>query len=131
MKITKILLGLALVCSLGNAKEVVKSSMAIMEQGMSQIQKGFLNNNTALILEGVKLVKKGNLMFSNKELIKKHLPADKKHLTNIAESQSKRISLDVTVLELNLENKSYIDAANAYSDMLNACSRCHSIVRSW
>ena len=131
MKITKILLSLALVCSLGNAKEVVKSSMSIMEQGMSQIQKGFLNNNTALILEGVKLVKQGNLMFSNKELIKKQLPADKKHLTNIAVSQSKRISLDVTVLELNLENKSYIDAANAYSDMLNACSRCHSIVRSW
>jgi len=52
-------------------------------------------------------------------------------MTNIAENASKRIALDVIVLEENLKNKAFIKAANAYSDMLNACSSCHSIVRNW
>ena len=50
---------------------------------------------------------------------------------NIAENASKRITLNVTELESSLKNKAYISAANSYSDMLNACSSCHSIVRNW
>ena len=56
---------------------------------------------------------------------------NKKHMANVAENASKRIALDINVLELNLDTKSYVNAANAYSDMLNACSSCHSIVRNW
>ena len=44
---------------------------------------------------------------------------------------SQRISLEINVLELSLDEKAYVNAANAYSDMLNACSKCHSIVRAW
>ena len=36
-----------------------------------------------------------------------------------------KISLDLNVLELNLDDKAFVNAANAYSDMLNACSSCH------
>lgn len=52
-------------------------------------------------------------------------------MANVAENASKRIALDINVLELNLDDKAYVNAANAYSDMLNACSSCHSIVRNW
>ena len=102
-----------------------------MEKGMTQIQQGFLNNNIGLIKEGTKLVGEGNAMFSDKEVIAKYLPKNKKHMANVAENTSKRIALDVNVLDLNLDAKAYVNASNAYSDMLNACSRCHAIVRNW
>ncbi|RXJ87460.1 hypothetical protein [Arcobacter sp. CECT 8985] len=131
MRLGKLLLLSALIVTLSNAQDIMQKSMATMEKGMSQIQQGFLNNNIKLIDNGTKLVKKGNKLFSNKEIIEKYLPANKKHMINVAEYTAKRISLDITVLQLNLENKAFLNAANAYSDILNACSRCHSIVRNW
>ena len=109
----------------------MQKSMSLMDQGMTQIQKGFINSNIALIKDGVKLVEEGNALFSDTKVIKEYLPKDRKHMINVAENASKRISLDINVLELNLDDKAYVNAANAYSDMLNACSRCHSIVREW
>lgn len=131
MKILNILTAIALTISVASAQDVMQKSMSLMEQGMTQIQKGFLNNNLELIRSGSKLVKEGNSLFSDKKVIAQYLPKDKKHMVNVAENAAKRIELDVNVLELNLDDKAYINAANGYSDILNACARCHSIVRSW
>jgi hypothetical protein len=118
MKIVKLLAVGLLSVSLANAQDVMQKSMSMMEEGMTQIQQGFLNNNVKLIENGAKL-------------IAQYLPAEKKHLANHASNVSKRIALDVNVLSLNLEEKAYIKASNAYSDILNACSSCHAIVRNW
>ena len=131
MKLLNILTAVVLTVTIASADDVMKKSMSLMEQGMTQIQQGFLNNNIDLIRSGSKLVKNGNSLFSDKKVIAQYLPENKKHLVNVAVNAAKRIDLDTTVLELNLDEKAYINAANAYSDMLNACSRCHSIVRSW
>ncbi|MAC83822.1 hypothetical protein [Arcobacter roscoffensis] len=131
MKLAKLLVACTLAFGVANAQDVMQKSMSIMEQGMTQIQKGFLNNNLELIKEGSALVKQGNELFSEKKVIENYLPQNKKHLVNVAAAASERISLDLNVLELNLDEKAYLSAADAYSDMLNACSRCHSIVRSW
>ena len=131
MKLVKILVASSLLVVAANANDVMQKSMSIMEKGMTQIQQGFLNNNLNAIKDGVKLVKEGNELFSDKKVITSYLPENKKHMVNVAENASKRISLDINVLELNLDNKSFVNAANAYSDMLNACSSCHSIIRNW
>ena len=78
-----------------------------------------------------RLVKEGNDLFSDKKVISSYLPENKKHMANVAANASTRISLALNVLEVNLDDKAYVNAANAYSDMLNACSSCHSIVRNW
>lgn len=131
MKLTKLMLAGILSVSIASANDVMKKSMAMMEQGMTSIQTGFMHNNEALIREGLKLVKDGNAMFSDKKVIANYLPEKRKHMANVAENQAKRISLDVSVMELNLDEKAYIRATNAYGDILNACSKCHSIVRDW
>ena len=131
MKLLKILAALALTVSIASAQDVMQKSMNIMEQGMNEIQKGFLHNSIELIKSGTEKVKNGNKLFSDEKVISQYLPQNKKHMSNIAANAAKRITLDATVLELNLDNKAYVDAANAYSDMMNACARCHSIVRSW
>ena len=131
MKLGKLLLSSILLVGALNAQDVMQKSMLTMEQGMTKIQKGFLNNNVELIKEGSLLVKEGNELFSETKVIKNYLPNDKKHMVNVAANSSKRIALDINILELSLDDKAYLNAANAYSDMLNACSKCHSIVRSW
>lgn len=130
MKLTKI--AMAAVLSIGFAHaDPMTQSMNIMQQGIEQVQFGFINNNEKMIRDGLEQIKKGNTMFSDTALIKKYLPADKKHMVNVAENASKRIHLDANVIELNLDDKAYTKAAEGYSDMLNACSRCHGIIRSW
>ena len=131
MKLAKLIIAATLFVVAANANDVMQKSMSTMEKGMTQIQQGFLNNNLGLIKEGTKLVKEGNTLFSDKKVIAEFLPDNKKHMANVAENASKRISLDIAELEANLDNKAYVNAANAYSDMLNACSSCHSIVRNW
>ena len=131
MKLVKLLIATTLFITAANANDVMQKSMSTMEKGMTQIQQGFLNNNLDSIKAGVKLVKEGNELFSDKKVISQYLPENKKHMANVAENASKRIALDINVLELNLDDKAYVNAANAYSDMLNACSSCHSIVRNW
>ena len=131
MKLSKIIMAGLLSVTIASANDTLTKSMAIMQEGIQQVQYGFINNNEDVIKEGLKTIKKGNAMFSDETLITKSLPADKKHMANVASKASKRITADATIIELNLDDKAYTKAAEGYSDMLNACSRCHSIVRSW
>lgn len=131
MKLKNILLAGIMTASFATASDVMKDSMSTMQTGMTQVQQGFLNNDVKSIREGIELIKKGNANFSDVKVIKQYLPENKRHMINVAENQAKRIALDVTVLELNLEDKAYVNASNAYADIMNACSRCHAIVRSW
>ena len=117
--------------SFASANDVMKNSMNIMQKGMEEVQFGFINNNSDLIKSGLAQIQKGNEMFSNESVIAKYLPNDKKHMVNVAVNASKRITADTTIVELNLDDKAYTKAAEGYSDILNACSRCHGIVRSW
>lgn len=131
MGLKKLIVASAILFTAASANDVMMKSMSQMENGMVEIQKGFLNNNIELINKGLKSVKEGNALFSDEKVIAKYLPENKKHLVNVAKNASERIKLSSSVLELNLEEKAYINATNAYSDMLNACSRCHALVRNW
>jgi len=129
MKLTKIAMAAVLSIGFAHADPMTKA-MNIMQQGIEQVQFGFINNNEKMIRDGLAQIKKGNTMFSDKALIKKYLPADKKHMVNVAENASKRIHLRANVIELSLDDKAYTKAPEGYSDMLNACSRGHGIIRS-
>ncbi|MGB5793339.1 hypothetical protein, partial [Poseidonibacter sp.] len=98
---------------------------------IEQVQFGFINNNEKMVREGLAQIKKGNVMFSSESLIKASLPENKKHMVNVAVNASSRIAADTTIIELNLDDKAYTKAAEGYADMMNACSRCHGLVRSW
>jgi len=131
MKLSRILMAGILSVTFATANEALSTSMNIMQKGIEQVQFGFINNNEQMIREGLKAIQKGNTMFSDESLIAKSLPENKKHMSNVASNASKRIAADATIIELNLDDKAYTKAAEGYSDMLNACSRCHSIIRSW
>jgi hypothetical protein len=131
MKISKILMAAVLSAGIASANDVMKNSMHIMQGGIEKVQFGFINNNADMIREGLVEIKKGNMMFSDEKVIAKYLPKDKTHTVNTALLASTGIGLDINIIEGNLDEKAYTKAAEGYSDMLNACSRCHGIVRSW
>ena len=111
--------------------KILKKSMGMMQAGMEQVQAGFINNSEEAIKAGLKQIQEGNALFSDKNTIAKYLPSSKTHMVNTAINASKRIHADTTIIELNLDDKAYTKAAQGYSDMINACSRCHGLVRSW
>ncbi|MEA3513449.1 MAG: hypothetical protein U9R37_07580 [Campylobacterota bacterium] len=131
MKLTKILIATFLAFGIVSANDTMTKSMKIMQDGIEKVQYGFINNNAEMIKEGLTKIEKGNSLFSDEAIIKKYLPNDKKHMTNIAVNSAKRIAADATIIGLNLEDKAYTKAAEGYADMMNACSRCHGLVRSW
>lgn len=131
MKIKSLLLAAVLSVTAASADDVMKKSMGMMNQGMNDIQAGFMNNNVSLIKSGAKLVEDGNKLFSTQEVIKQYLPTNKKHMTNTAKTHSDGIRQQLTVMSLKLDEKAYLKAGQAYADMLNACSSCHAIVRNW
>jgi len=131
MKLTTILMAGILSVTVASASDVMKQSMGLMQSGIEQVQAGFINNSEEAVRAGLKQIQEGNALFSEKKVIAQYLPSTKKHMVNTAVNASKRIKADTTIVELNLEDKAYTKAAQGYSDILNACSKCHGLVRTW
>lgn len=131
MKIVKILALSALLSAGLAADETMILNMSQMENGLSNIQKGFLYNAPNLIQGGVSEIQKANALFHNVDVSKKYLPKDKQHMSNIAFNASKRIDSASSDLLKALNKKEYSKAHQSYSEIVNACTACHAVVRGW
>lgn len=131
MKMIKILALSALLSAGVMADETLASNMSQMESGLSNVQKGFLYNTPALIKSGVAEIKKADALFHDMDATKKYLPKDKQHMSNIAFNAAKRIDTASNDLLNALNKKQYSKAHQSYSDIVNACTACHAVVRGW
>lgn len=131
MKMIKILALTAFISGGVMADDTLAKNMSQMENGLSNVQKGFLYNAPALIKSGVSDIHKANALFHNLDETKKFLPKDKQHMSNIAFNASKRIDTASDDLLKALDKKQYSKAHQAYSDIINACGSCHAVVRGW
>jgi hypothetical protein len=84
-----------------------------------------------LIKGGVSEIQKANALFHNVDATKKYLPKDKQHMSNIAFNSAKRIDSASADLIKALNKKEYTKASQSYSEMVNACTACHAVVRGW
>jgi len=133
MKLTMIFASLSLVYSL-NASEAEKINAMVMlnmENGLANIQKGFLYNNMKLVQEGIDQVEKENSTYDNRNAIKSFLPEGKKQMENLAFISSKRIENAAKEMKYYLSANQPRKAHNAFSDIVNACTDCHTLVRGW
>ena len=127
----KILVILVALVSFASANDTTMKSMYAMESGLNDIQKGFLYNQVDLIIDGAKRIKDADKIFSNPALTQKYLPTNKKHMIGVTMNQAKRITTAAESLISFIQIKDMGQAANSYSDLINACSACHAIVRGW
>ncbi|MDD2827983.1 MAG: hypothetical protein PHW18_00240 [Sulfuricurvum sp.] len=131
MKIVKILALSALLSVGAMADETLAANMSQMESGLNSVQKGFLYNTPDLIKSGVADIKKADALFHDAEATKKFLPKDKHHMSNVAFNAAKRIDKASESLLKALDKKEYSKASKSYSEIVNACTACHAVVRGW
>lgn len=131
MKMIKILALSALLSAGLAADDTLALNMSQMENGLNNVQKGFLYNAPALIKGGVAEIKKADALFHNAEATKKYLPKEKQHMSNIAFNAAKRIDTASGELLKALDKKEYTKASQSYSEIVNACTACHAVVRGW
>lgn len=113
------------------ASDTLAINMAKSENGLSNIQKGFLYNSMALVRNGGKEVREANVMFHTVAETTKYLPKDKQHMKNIAFNAANRINSAVDEMEIHLAHNEMGKAQHAYSDIISACASCHAVVRGW
>ncbi len=134
MKRSTLLLASLSLISLLHASEVEKintMAMLSMENGLANIQKGFLYNNTELIKNGVDQIQKENASYHDRNVIRSILPENKKQMENLALITSKRIANATDEMKSYLALKQIKKAHSAFSDIVNACTDCHTLVRGW
>ncbi|MBN2870306.1 MAG: hypothetical protein JXK04_05045 [Campylobacterales bacterium] len=131
MKMIKMMALGALLAGAAMANESLALNMGKMENGLNNVQKGFLYNTPALIKEGVKEIDNANALFHNTEATKKYLPKEKQHMSNIAFNAAKRIDKASSEMLAALDKKQFSQASQSYSEIVNACTACHAVVRGW
>ncbi|MDD3770819.1 MAG: hypothetical protein AB7U26_05825 [Sulfuricurvum sp.] len=131
MKMIKMMALAALLGSAAMANETLALNMSQMENGLSNVQKGFLYNAPVLIKGGISEIQKANALFHNADATKKYLPKEKQHMSNIAFNAAKRIDASSNELIKALNKKEYSKASQSYSEIVNACTACHAVVRGW
>lgn len=127
----KLVFGLLLSVSLSHASELNAKVMMNMENGLSNIQKGFLYNNIDLIKSGVDQIQNENAIYHDRKVIKSILPENKKQMENLALITSKRIENATEEMKSYLALHQMKKAHNAFSDIVNACTDCHTLIRGW
>jgi cytochrome c556 len=131
MKMIKILALSALIASGVAADDTLVQNMHQMENGLSSVQKGFLYNTPELIKSGISDIKKADALFHDVDATKNYLPKDKQHMSNIAFNAAKRIDTASNKFLKALDKKEYSKAHESYSEIVNACTACHAVVRGW
>ena len=132
-RFTMILASFCVVSAL-NASEVEKVNAMVMlnmENGLASIQKGFLYNNMKLVQDGIDQVEKENSTYDNRNAIKSFLPEGKKQMENLAFISSKRIENAAKEMKYYLSVQQPRKAFSAFSDIVNACTDCHTLIRGW
>jgi len=120
--------------SIVNATEAEKVNAMVMinmENGLANIQKGFLYNNVDLIKGGVDQIQKENTIYHDRKVIKSILPENKKQMESLALITSKRIENSTEEMKTYLALKQMKKAHASFSDIVNACTDCHTLVRGW
>jgi len=114
-----------------DAEKINAMVMINMENGLASIQKGFLYNNLDMIKSGVDQVQKENMVYHDRKVIKSILPENRKQMENLAFITSKRIENAAEEMKSYIALKQMKKAHSAFSDIVNACTDCHTLVRGW
>ena len=135
MKVSiKVFMAIFCLASTINASEAEKVNAMVMlnmENGLANIQKGFLYNNVDLIKNGVDQVQKENAIYHDRKVIKAVLPENKKQMENLALITSKRIENATEEMKNYLALKQMKKAHSSFLDIVNACTDCHTLIRGW
>jgi len=134
------LLALALASSLGAKELDLRANMMRLNVELNEIQRGFIKSSQKKILVHLEaFAKNADDLLADRDNMIKMLPKDmknKKHKVNIAVESARKIKYNVTTIKEAIENKDKLSiikrqatAQEAYTNIVNACFKCHNLVR--
>lgn len=124
----KIILALVTCSVLSMANNTtVDATMKLMQQGMTQIQNGFVFNSKQDIEQGILTVENSNAIFAHVNV------ADFVKTNKIAVTQNinKNMTRDLAALKKAVSEAKYSEATKQYAKVLHECVACHTLIRGW
>jgi len=125
----KIISALALTAVAALASETtITATMSLLEQGLTQTQKGFLYNSKEDIVMGISTMQNANAIFTHVDVSTFIKNNSKVQVTkNINENMTEHLN----DLKKDIDAGRYNDATAKYGKVVNDCVSCHTIVRGW
>ncbi len=125
----KIILALALTSVATFANETtIDATMKLMDQGLNQVQRGFIYNSKSDIIRGVETIESANSIFTHVDVSTFIKNNSKIQVTkNINENLTEHLE----ALKKDVAADKYSDAGAKYAKVLNDCVSCHTIIRGW
>jgi hypothetical protein len=125
----KIILALSLTVAASFANDTtINATMDLMNQGLQQVQKGFVYNSKEDILRGIETIESANSIFT-------HVDVSTFIKNNSKIQVTKNINANLTKELKNFKQavvaKDFSEATAQYAKVLNDCVSCHTIIRGW
>jgi nitrate reductase cytochrome c-type subunit len=125
----KAILAVALVAASTFANDVtVNATMSLMEQGINQVQKGFLYNSKSDIKAGISTLESANSIFNHVDVSTfiKH-----NNKVQVTKNINANLTADLKALKKDVNAGKFNDATKKYGKVVNDCLSCHTIIRGW
>jgi len=125
----KAILAVALMAASTFANDVtVSATMSLMEQGINQVQKGFLYNSKSDIKAGISTLESANSIFNHVDVSTfiKH-----NNKVQVTKNINANLTADLKALKKDVNAGKFNDATKKYGKVVNDCLSCHTIIRGW
>lgn len=124
----KVILALVTCSVLSIASETtIDATMKLMQQGINQVNTGFILNSKEDIKQGIETLENSNAIFTHVDV------ADfiKSNKVTVAKNINVNLTKDLAALKKAINNSQYSEATKQYGKVLNECVACHTIIRGW
>lgn len=124
----KVILALVTCSVLSIASETtIDATMKLMQQGMNQINTGFMLNSKEDIKQGLLTLENSNSIFTRVN-VADFINSNK---VTVAKNINENLSTHLAELKKAVDNAQYSEATTQYAKVLNQCVACHSTIRGW
>ncbi|MEA2073601.1 MAG: cytochrome C [Campylobacterota bacterium] len=106
----------------------INATMSLMEEGLVQVQKGFLYSSQDDIVRGVETIESANAIFTHVD-VSTFIQNNSK--VQVTKNINKNLSEHLKALKKDVKAKKYSDASEKYAKVVNDCVSCHTIIRGW
>ena len=127
MKKTVLALALTSLTLFAN-ETTINATMELMDQGMNQVQKGFIMNSKSDIVRGINTIQSANSIFTHVD-VSTFIQNNAK--IQVTKNINANLAKHLKGLKADVEAHNYSDAGAKYAKVLNDCVSCHTIVRGW
>ncbi len=106
----------------------ITATMGLMNQGLTEVQSGFMHNDRESVLKGIKIIQNANSIFKDVD-VATFIPNNRK--VQVTKNINANLDKNLKTLKEDVKARRYADATKSYAKVMNNCLACHTIIRGW